>query len=100
VIVLLVTMHVKQEHLSEFLDLARYNAHHATADEPGCLRFDIVQDRDDPTCFRFYEVYKDDAALATHRQTAHFKRYIEASPQWLEVPAERRLGELINEQTT
>ena len=96
-IALLVTMHVKPEHVSEFLGLARDNAQHATADEPGCLRFDIVQDRDDPNCFRFYEVYEDDAALATHRQTPHFKRYIEASPQWLTVPAERRLGTLLND---
>jgi autoinducer 2-degrading protein len=91
-----VTVHVKPECVAEFLDAARDNAAHATADEPGCLRFDIIQDRDDPNCFRFYEVYHDDAALATHRRTTHFKRYIEGSEQWLAVPAERQLGLLIN----
>ena len=91
-VVLLVTVHVKPEHRSEFVDLARHNADHATADEPGCVRFDVIQDRDDPNCFRLYEVYRDDAALAAHRQTPHFKRYIEATPPWLATPAERRLG--------
>jgi hypothetical protein len=33
-------------------------------DEPGCLRFDVVADRDDPQRFYFYEVYRDEAALA------------------------------------
>jgi (4S)-4-hydroxy-5-phosphonooxypentane-2,3-dione isomerase len=96
-VVLLVTLHVKPEHVSEFLDVSRENARHATADEPGCLRFDIIRDRDDPHCFRFYEVYQDDAALASHRQTPHFKRYIETTPQWLTEPAVRQLGFLIND---
>ncbi|HEY5618277.1 MAG TPA: putative quinol monooxygenase [Vicinamibacterales bacterium] len=96
-VVLHVTLRVKREHLSEFLEVARYNAERATADEPGCVQFDIIQDRDDPSCFRFYEVYRDDAALATHRETPHFKRYIEATPQWLTAPAERHLGCLIDD---
>ena len=96
-LVLLVTVHVKPEFVPQFLDVAKYNAGHATADEPGCLRFDIVQDRDDPNCFRFYEVYRDDAALAAHRETAHFKRYIETTPSWLASAAERRLGTLIHQ---
>jgi (4S)-4-hydroxy-5-phosphonooxypentane-2,3-dione isomerase len=97
VIVLHVTVHVKPEYVTGFLDAARYNAAHSTADEPGCVRFDIIQDRDDPNCFRFYEVYHDDAALAVHRQTTHFTRYIEGSARWLAVPAERHLGLLVNE---
>lgn len=91
-VVLHVTVQVKPEHVAEFLEVARHNAEHATADEPGCLRFDVIQDRDDPNCFRLYEVYTDDAALAAHRQTAHFKRYIESTAPWLAAPAERRLG--------
>lgn len=91
-VVLHVTVQVNPEHLTEFLDIARHNAEHAVADEPGCLRFDVIQDRDDPNSFRFYEVYRDDAALAAHRQTPHFKLYIEKSQPWLAVPAERRLG--------
>jgi (4S)-4-hydroxy-5-phosphonooxypentane-2,3-dione isomerase len=96
-VVLHVTLRVKPEHVSEFLEVSRDNARRSTVDEPGCLRFDIIRDRDDPCCFRFYEVYQDDAALASHRQTPHFKRYIETTPQWLTEPAERQLGFLIND---
>jgi len=95
-LVLLVTLTIKPEHLDAFLAAARDNAQHAVNDEPGCLRFDIVQNRDDPYSFRFYEVYKDDAALAAHRQTPHFKRYIEASAAWMAVPAERWMGNLLS----
>lgn len=97
-LVLLVTVRVKPENLKEFLAAARENAQHAVADEPGCLRFDIVQDRDNPHAFRFYEVYKDDTALAAHRQTPHFKTYIEASAPWMAVPAERWMGTVVNSE--
>lgn len=73
-VVLHVAVQVKPEHLEAFLAGARDNAEHAVSDEPGCLRFDIVQDREDPCRFFFYEVYRDDAALAAHRETPHFKR--------------------------
>lgn len=94
-LVLLVTVRVKPEHLSAFLPAAQENARHAVADEPGCLRFDIIRDRDDAHLFRFYEVYKDDAALAAHRQTPHFKTYIEASAGWMAVPAERAMSDTV-----
>lgn len=91
-LVLQVIVHVKPEHLSEFMDVIRHNAEHATADEPGCVRFDVIRDRDNPSCFRLYEVYRDDAALSAHRQTPHFKRYIEMTAPWLASPPERSLG--------
>jgi len=36
-------------------------------DEPGCLRFDVLGNIDDPLKFYFYEVYKDEAARLAHR---------------------------------
>ncbi len=43
--------------------------------EDGCLQFDIVYSRDDANDFIFYEVYKDEDALASHRQTPHYLKY-------------------------
>lgn len=91
-LVLHVTVHVRPEHATAFVEAAVTNATRSAEDEPGCLRFDVIQDQDDPSCFRFYEVYRDEAALAAHRQTPHFKRYIDTVPPWLAAPAERRLG--------
>jgi autoinducer 2-degrading protein len=91
-VVLHVTIQVKPERVSEFLDMARYDAEHSEQDEPGCLRFDVNQDRDDSCRFYFYEVYKDDAALKSHRETVHFKLYFEKTQPWLAAPTERRFA--------
>ena len=91
-VILLVTLQVKPEHVSEFLELARYDAEHSRQDEPGCLRFDVSQDGADPNRFYFYEIYRDDAAHEAHRRTPHFKLYLEKSQGWLAAPPERRLA--------
>jgi quinol monooxygenase YgiN len=74
-VILHVSIRVRPEHVGEFLDVVRHDAEHSEKDEPGCLRFDVIQDRDDPHRFYFYEVYRDEAALAAHRETPHFKYY-------------------------
>lgn len=91
-VILLVTLQVKPEHLSEFLEVARHDAEHSEKDEPGCLRFDVSRDRDDPNRFYFYEVYRDEAALEAHRQTPHFRLYREKSQALLAATPERHLG--------
>ncbi|MGZ8489274.1 MAG: putative quinol monooxygenase, partial [Candidatus Binatia bacterium] len=55
-IILHVTIQVKPEHVAEFLEVVRYDAEHSEKDEAGCLRFDVIQDRDDANRFYFYEV--------------------------------------------
>ena len=42
---------VKPEHVKEFLEVVRYDAEHSEKDEPGCLRFDVIQDKDEPNRF-------------------------------------------------
>jgi autoinducer 2-degrading protein len=91
-IILHVTLQVKPEHVAEFLEIARYDAEHSERDELGCLRFDVIQDRDDSRRFYFYEVYRDEAAMAAHRETGHFKHYAEKTKDWFAAPPERRFG--------
>ena len=52
------------------------NAHNSRL-EPGCIRFDVVQNQEDKTQFTFYEVYKDADAVGAHRASAHFSRWNE-----------------------
>ncbi len=52
-VVLHVTIQVKPERVAEFLEVARYDAEHSEKDEAGCLRFDVIQDRDDQNRFYF-----------------------------------------------
>jgi (4S)-4-hydroxy-5-phosphonooxypentane-2,3-dione isomerase len=47
----------------------------ASVKEPGCKRFDIINLNSDPNHFFLYEVYDNEAALKTHRETDHFKKY-------------------------
>ncbi len=44
--------------------------------EPGNLRYDLWRDRADANRFVLDELYVDDAAVATHRQTPHFENYL------------------------
>jgi quinol monooxygenase YgiN len=52
-------------------------------EEPGVESFVIHRSRGEPSKFFFYEVFKDEAAFASHQQTAHFKALIagEALPK-------------------
>jgi quinol monooxygenase YgiN len=47
----------------------------ASVKEPGCRRFDILNLASDPNHFFLYEIYDNEAALKSHRETPHFKKY-------------------------
>jgi len=86
---LIVSLKVKPEMRDRFLEAAADDSTCSVRDEPGCRRFDVLQDQADPNHFVFYEVYRDDAALQAHTQTPHFARWREAAAQVLDAPAER-----------
>ena len=54
--VTLVEVHVKPEHINDFITATRRN-HEASIQEPGNRRFDVLQSPDDPARFLLYEVY-------------------------------------------
>lgn len=66
-----VHVHVKPEHLEAFQAATVANAR-ASLQEPGIARFDVVQQMDDPTRFVLVEVYRNAAAPAAHKETAHY----------------------------
>ena len=74
-ICMLIEVHVKPSMLDEFLETITYDAVHSEADEPGCLRFDVLRDNEDPFKFYFYEVYRDKEAQQAHRQMPHFAKW-------------------------
>jgi (4S)-4-hydroxy-5-phosphonooxypentane-2,3-dione isomerase len=47
-----------------------------TRAEPGCIQYDAHRSPEDPRRFFLYEVYDDEAALAAHSESEHFKRYV------------------------
>ena len=48
----------------------------ATRGEPGCRAYRPTRSVDDPRAFLIYEEYDDEAALAAHTASAHFRRYV------------------------
>lgn len=48
----------------------------ASRAEPGCLEYRAVRATDDPRAFVLFEGYADEAALATHRESEHFRTLV------------------------
>ena len=67
-----VKVRVKPEARERFLAAIEADAQGSERDEPGCLRFNVLQDERDQNVYYFYEVYRDEAALEAHRATPHF----------------------------
>ncbi|WP_271408879.1 putative quinol monooxygenase [Pseudomonas sp. Q1-7] len=69
---LLLKTRLRPGSLEAFMDAMAVNAAASVRDEPGCLVFDVLQDRSDPELVWLYEVYTDEAAFEAHMRTAHF----------------------------
>jgi quinol monooxygenase YgiN len=71
--------------LDAFLRLVQANAAASVADEPGCLRFDVLlpEDGNGPDVF-LYEIYADRAAFDHHVTTAHFLAFDDATAPMVE----------------
>jgi autoinducer 2-degrading protein len=69
-----VHIHVKEEFLKEFIEASVLN-HKNSIREPGNLRFDLVQQADDPCKFMFYEAFESEEASAYHKSTDHYIRW-------------------------
>jgi quinol monooxygenase YgiN len=73
-IVVHVHIHVKPEFIEAFKLAAVENASNSVQ-EPGIARFDVVQQKDDPTRFALLEVYRTPAAQVSHKETAHYLKW-------------------------
>lgn len=69
-----VTVDVKPESADDFIKAmeADVSGSRDKSLDPGCLRFDLLRDRDDPNRYVFYEAYTDDDGAAKHKATAHY----------------------------
>src|SRR5262249_25621363 len=65
------------------------------AHEPGCTLYHANRAADNPDLFLLYEHYADQAALAAHRETPHFKEIIEGTIVPLLERRERELYQLV-----
>ena len=69
-----IDLDIKPADMPKFLEAIKENAA-ASVKEPGCRMFNIHVSEKDPNHVFLYEVYDNAAAIESHRQTAHFKKY-------------------------
>ena len=83
--VTIVHIHVKSEHLQEFIAATLEN-HLASIKEPANLRFDVLQSPEDPARFVLYEAYAHADGAVAHKQTAHYLKWRDAVTNWMAEP--------------
>lgn len=84
-VVTTVIVHVKPDHADDFISATVVN-HEASVNEPGNLRFDLLQSEDDPSHFILYEAYESKEAAAAHKDTAHYKVWRDTVADWMAEP--------------
>ena len=72
-----VHVHVLPETVDAFIVASLENALHSVQ-EPGVVRFDLIQQDDDPTRFVLVEIYGRDEDPAKHKATAHYAAWRDA----------------------
>jgi len=73
-IVTCVYVHVKPDMIEEFIKATTAN-HLESVKEPGNLRFDFLQQADDPSRFMIYEAYESEQSAAAHKETSHYRNW-------------------------
>ena len=76
-IIVHVFVHVKPESVTAFAAATLENARNSVS-EPGVIRFDLVQQDDDPAQFLLIEIYRTPEDPASHKETAHYATWRDA----------------------
>lgn len=72
---------VKEEHLEEFLKGVHKHARNSNS-EPGCVRYEVLQDVVEPHVVCLYEVFEDESAFNAHREYPYYREWMDNSKNW------------------
>ena len=72
---------IRAEHLEEFVEQVRAHARNSSA-EPGCLRYEVLQDVDDPQTVCLHEVFEDESAFAAHQAADYYRAWMDRLRDW------------------
>lgn len=77
--------HVKPESVAAFRRASLANAR-ASIQEPGILRFDVLEQEGDPRRFVLVEVYRTPEDPARHKETEHYARWRDTVAEMMAEP--------------
>ena len=80
--VIVAPIQIKAGFKDQFVEAVVEDARSSVAHEPGCLRFDVIQDANDANRIWLYEVYKDAAAFQAHLQAPHLLKFRDTTQNW------------------
>jgi quinol monooxygenase YgiN len=80
-----VHVNVKSQFVEDFKTATIENASNSIK-EAGVVRFDVIQQEDDPTRFVLVEVYKNVEASAAHKETMHYAKWRDTVAEMMAVP--------------
>ena len=84
-IIVHVYLHTKAEMLNDFKEATVKNANNSIK-EPGIIRFDVLQEKDEPSRFLLVEIYKNETAISAHKETAHYAEWVKVAEPMLAEP--------------
>jgi quinol monooxygenase YgiN len=77
--VVAVELEIDPAQIEQFKTAIKENGETAVKVEPGCLAFNAVFEKDNPTHVRLFEIYANADAFKAHLETPHFKKYADAT---------------------
>ena len=80
-----VFVHVKPGQAEAFKAATVENACNSI-EEDGIVRFDVMQQQDDPDRFVLVEVYRTPESAARHKETAHYRKWRDSVAEMMAEP--------------
>ena len=80
-----VTVNVKPSFVEQFVEATLDNARN-TRQEPGNVRFDVLQAEEEPARFLLFEAYRGKDDFSAHQQTEHYLRWKQTVADWMAQP--------------
>ncbi len=91
-----VNVRVKADQVDAFREATLANANGSLA-EPGIARFDLLQNEEDPTRFMLIEVFRARDAIAAHKETPHYREWVERVTHMMAEPRTRAWWTLVDD---
>ena len=80
----MVRLKLKKDKIINGLKETQINAESSVNNETGCIRFDVIQDEEDPSRIALCEIFNDQSSVDNHFSQEYFKKFRDASRDFLE----------------